>query len=318
MTPFRHPPEIEPLSDLGWRRVEKGVLAQLELASAPAPARSRRRRWPWAAGLGLAACAAVALLLSLDLDPGGGALDPLRTSRIETADAPSHVSLGDAELVVEPGSAIVVAEQADQIEVVLERGTVDCRVAPRQQRAPFVVLAGRVRVEVVGTKFAVSRDGDSARVVVHEGVVEVLAGGDRTRVRAGERWPEREVAAAESPTLEMEAELVERPEQRRPRRPQRATRADAEEPEADAPTPQELYDTAARLESSDPAAAVALYRQLASRNGPWAANALFAHGRLELDRGHHDTGRRLLRRYLRRFPDGANAPDARALLADQD
>jgi hypothetical protein len=68
------------------------------------------------------------------------------------------------------------------------------------------------------------------------------------------------------------------------------------------------------MESKDPAAAVAIYRQLARGKGPWAANALYAEARLELERGHEAAARRRLALYLRRFPDGRNAPDVRSIL----
>ena len=49
--------------------------------------------------------------------------------------------------------------------------------------------------------------------------------------------------------------------------------------------------------------------RLAAGSGPWAANALFAQGRLEGDRGHLPEARRVLSAYLARFPRGRNAAD---------
>ena len=60
----------------------------------------------------------------------------------------------------------------------------------------------------------------------------------------------------------------------------------------------------------------AIYRELSRGSGSWAANALYAHGRLELDRGRSRTAEKLLREYLARFESGANATDARRLLGD--
>ena len=77
---------------------------------------------------------------------------------------------------------------------------------------------------------------------------------------------------------------------------------------------QDRYERAARLEASDPNGAIALYRGLAAGADVWASNALFAHGRLEADRGRRDSARTLLRAYLERFPSGPNAEDARRLL----
>jgi hypothetical protein len=80
-------------------------------------------------------------------------------------------------------------------------------------------------------------------------------------------------------------------------------------------TPQEIYESAARLEARDPDAALAIYARLASGSGAWAANALYAEGRLRADRGQQAEGKRLLSEYLTRFPQGPNATDARDLLS---
>jgi TolA-binding protein len=83
---------------------------------------------------------------------------------------------------------------------------------------------------------------------------------------------------------------------------------------APAPTPAERYAAAARLEASDAAAARAIYRDLAARSDAWGANALYALAELERQEGRRAAALRHLREYLRRFPDGTNAADARALL----
>ena len=75
----------------------------------------------------------------------------------------------------------------------------------------------------------------------------------------------------------------------------------------------ELYRQAAKLESSDPAAASALYKKLSKRGGTWGKTALFARARLELERGNRGTAKKLLDLYLKRYPTALNAPDARAL-----
>jgi tetratricopeptide repeat protein len=77
---------------------------------------------------------------------------------------------------------------------------------------------------------------------------------------------------------------------------------------------QQRFDRAARLESKDPRAALAIYHSLARGRGPWAANALYAEARLELELDHPQRAERLLRRYLSRHPRGLNAPDVRKLL----
>jgi len=81
-----------------------------------------------------------------------------------------------------------------------------------------------------------------------------------------------------------------------------------------APSARAHYEGASRLEVSDPDRATGLYLKLADEGGVWGANALYAAGRLELERGRRERARQLLERYLREFPNGPNAQDAQLLL----
>jgi transmembrane sensor len=54
------------------------------------------------------------------------------------------------------------------------------------REAPFVVQAGGVQVRVVGTRFLVTRSAASVEVAVEHGEVEVVAGAEIRRLRAGE------------------------------------------------------------------------------------------------------------------------------------
>jgi hypothetical protein len=82
---------------------------------------------------------------------------------------------------------------------------------------------------------------------------------------------------------------------------------------------QVLFELAAQLEIRDPEAALRIYGELAAAEPPseggWAASALFAAARLESERGHAAQAHELCEAYLRRFPRGPNADDARTLLA---
>jgi TolA-binding protein len=77
---------------------------------------------------------------------------------------------------------------------------------------------------------------------------------------------------------------------------------------------QQRFESARRLEASDPVAALDQYLAMARGDDSWAANALFAAARLELEQGHAAEARTLLTVYLERFPTGSNADDATALL----
>jgi hypothetical protein len=78
---------------------------------------------------------------------------------------------------------------------------------------------------------------------------------------------------------------------------------------------QVLFELAAQLELKDPSAALRIYGELAASEDAWAASALFASARLEGERGQDARARELAAAYLRRFPAGPNADDARILLA---
>jgi hypothetical protein len=79
-------------------------------------------------------------------------------------------------------------------------------------------------------------------------------------------------------------------------------------------SPRALFEVAAKLEPSEPQEAMRQYLQLSSRDDAWGANALFAAVRLAFDTGRPERARDLARRYLRRFPAGANLADVKLLL----
>jgi ferric-dicitrate binding protein FerR (iron transport regulator) len=263
-------------------------------------------------------------------------------SRIVTGSAPSHVMVGDNAVDVAPSSVLLASGNDEQgILLVLERGTVTCDVTPRLARPPFVVQAGSVRVRVVGTRFTVRREDDSARVEVTRGTVEVSAGADTIWVHPGEAWPKdtrstkdlgptpppenaaplRTIEATDRPLAAPGARLAPlRPTgvtRFRDRQPEPSANPPPSPPPASEPSEQDLFEQAASHEKRDPNRAMALYEPLAERSGPWAANALFAQGRLASDLGHLVEARHLLEVYLMRYPLGRNADDARTLLDRQ-
>ena len=343
---------VEPLSEVSWQRIERrlfadGAIPTRDAGAGGAPGRGGVRRRLAAGAAVVAAAAALALLLWPRADRDPVESGPPQRSRIETADAPTSVSLGDVALEVAARSALLVAGDRDGgMLLVLERGEAAFQVAPRNGRPAVVVHAGDVSIEVVGTAFTVTRVGDSARVTVHEGEIAVLQRGRRALVAAGQTWSGRDAAAITQPGPDPEPQPP--PEragahepgddgQRAGARPRPSrekgtgARADAHPgtgagpgastgtgaPVASTGTNDEQarYERAARLEASRPASALAIYDRLARGRGPWAANALFAQARLELELGHRDRARRLLGSYLARHPRGANAEDARQLLA---
>jgi hypothetical protein len=323
--------EVEPLSEQRWSKIERSLFARLEgdLDTSPSVVRwggRGRRRW-WVAAA--AAAAAAILVATVQLHRSAEVAGVEMPSRITTGADTSHLALPGLAVDVEPDSAVVVGPETPQgMLIVVDRGGIVCDVAQRPGGAPLIIQAGAARVRVLGTRFSVNRQGESARVAVNHGVVEVSAHGRTVRVGAGEEWPakaraplgSRADAAAEAVATPPAAEPTQRgttPAERRAPAPRvsavspspRAT--EEAEPQ---PSPQSVFEQAAALERRDPARASHLYGTLESGSDSWAKNALYARAQLEASRGNHATARRLLERYLQRFPRGENAEDARAVL----
>lgn len=373
--------EVEPLSEQRWARIERSLMERAELErfhprSQPVEAPAVRRSSTWGVRSLLAAAA---LLATLALVVFAGRWLPDRASadhpsRITTGLSASHLALPGLNLDVAPESAVVVGtETAEGMLLVLDHGSIVCEVAPRDEHAPLIVLAGATRVRVIGTRFSVTRLDERAQVKVFEGTVEVSAGGQSSRVGAGEQWP---TPLAQDVTQDPEAEsgedepgqsakptTISQPEPRRePPSLAQAARERLgpiqESPKSDGDTtkdrpraspapqprssptdtvaegsaavpegaatsdetveprrsPQAIFEEATGLERSDPTRASELYQKLESQGGSWARNALYARARLAASRGNVGEARRLLERYLERYPRGSNAEDARAVL----
>lgn len=101
-----------------------------------------------------------------------------------------RVPLPDGSVAsVNTASDIAVTMGDKRRAVALKTGEAWFQVAHDRSR-PFVVEAGQVRVQAVGTAFSVRRRDDGANIVVTEGVVEVWVDGQddrRTRITAGSR-----------------------------------------------------------------------------------------------------------------------------------
>ena len=256
MTPERlGPPSVEPLSDVAWARVERGLWTKL-----------------------------------------------------------------DAD------SALVMPRDANSTAF-LEHGAAWFTVAPRGERAPFVVLAGDTVVRVIGTKFRVAYDDDRTEVTVDHGVVEVSYHGSIVRIAADETWSSEhpnDVTSVITTDSDVEPDPAPAPSPSPTKRPVRvvhkrhvktapppaavpATTAPAADPDYD------RYMQLVALEPKQPDVAIEGYLKLSQGTSRWAANALYAAARLALDR-HDSRAETLLTIYLRRFPNGANADDAARLL----
>jgi|JI10StandDraft_1071094.scaffolds.fasta_scaffold08782_12 hypothetical protein len=353
-TSARPVPPVDELSDIAWARVERRLWTELDRAPVAARRAPVRRRWPWLAAAAMAAAmvavvAAVAWPTSSPRHHESVSRVATGAAPTEVSFGDAAITLAPSSAVLMQGQA------DRGVAIVLERGSATFAVAPRAGRPPFTVLAGAVQVRVIGTRFTVSRSGDDARVDVAHGEVEVVAWGRREVLLAGASWssdgvreaavgrsapvanPDAAAAAHFSPPAP--AAPVDRapptgpePSPVRPPPPapspidpaaptgpgrdgSPALAPSAADPAAPVASSRARFEAATALEVRDPAAALRAYRALAAGTDAWAANALYAAARLSFARGDRDLAARFAGAYLRRFPAGANAADARTLLA---
>lgn len=324
---------VEPLSPRRWVRVERSLFARFEAEMPEATKGTIEARARGKASLVWLSAAAMVCVASLALVLGTRrSVEQMaeHTSRVTTGVSASHLALPGLAIDVQPESAVVIGGESDKgMLVVVDRGGIVCDVAPRSAEKPLIIQAGEARVKVVGTRFTVSRLGDSARVAVERGLVEVAARGVVARVGAGQVWPaEAPPVAPASPNVadrsgatpaasvrggksEAAPSKSAAKAGREPAESSASVGAPASPPE---PTRQAQFEAATRLERTQPARASALYQALASGSDSWAQNALYADGRLQASLGNRSEARRLLGRYRTRFPHGTNAEDARAVL----
>jgi TolA-binding protein len=234
-----------------------------------------------------------------------------------------------AAFTVVAGSAVVrvvgtrfeVAREGEAIEVVVREGEVDVRYlgqvhrvsAGSQWRSPESAAAA-VQQEPLLDGGAGSSEGasdepsarDEASASDEAAAVQAAKKAERARERA--RVAKREAAeeeAAEEAAAEKKAAEKKAAE---------AAAADAKAKSRELAQRAAGFAAAAKLESGSPAEAIRRYLELAKLDDQWGRNALYAAARLALDVGDKDRAAALARSYLSRFPDGSNAPDARALL----
>ena len=323
------PPPIEPLSDVAWSRVERGLWARLDAGSpASTPVRRTLPRWLWLAVPAIAA--AIAIVIGV-----GGGSPVLEPARVVSNDAPSSIAFGDAHVTLDPHSAVVL--DRDGGSALLERGAAWFAIAPRTGHSPFIVRAGDTTVRVIGTRFRVSRSAEVITVEVEHGIVELQHHEVAFELRDGQRWSSAKPRATTSPAAVTPSAVVEptddpepapaidpqvKPRPKRdPRPPVKVETKVEPAPETKVePAPEAKLDRRAAFErlavneARDPRAAIAGYLELAKGNDAWAELSLFSAARLAHDR-EDARAKTLLERYIARYPHGANVDDARELLA---
>ena len=344
------PPPVEPMSDIAWSRVERGVWSRVDAGEAGASsARTERRpgaaaRW-WIIAAPLAAAAILAVIVGVRLLLPAAGEEPVRIVSPKVAASekfePSSVTFEDSHIELDPDTALVTSHEGGHPHVLLERGAAWFTVSPRKSRPEFVVRAGDAMVRVIGTRFRVARAREEIAVEVGHGVVDVLFRGRVVAVSTGQRWSSESPAsasvlaalpptpapvAAGQPEPEPEIDPADPPPAHKPE-PKRTTRPIARPGVAAAPEPapgsasaesvdreRAEYERLAALEPNAPEQALNGYLALSNGTSRWAGVALYAAGRLAADRRNADA-EILLEKYLKRYPKGANAVDAQRLLS---
>lgn len=321
-------PEIDfdPVStDARRDKSERAVLARLAaiqaLGESDAVIAQLAPRWRWAAvGLGAAAlAAALVFFLVVRRDKHIEQVTEAPSLIVTPVGASSRFTVADA--VIDAGgdtSVEVKREPGGATALLLARGSVDCDVAPTPARAPFRVLAGDVTVEVVGTRFSVTRVGASVRVDVTRGKVRVKSRTEERLLEAGASWTPGVVAVADAPVPEHAASTPVANDNAVVVDPRAAEPAPIEMPVDDVtpPTPaaprqssRAAFASAQRLEAKDATEAARAYRTIANGKDVWAALALYSLAELHATRDAAATLRDL-DELAKRFPRGANAEDA--------
>jgi hypothetical protein len=307
MKPIK-PIQVEvPISEARRERVEREVFARLDAmrdvdrANTIAPLRGRRLPMI-AAGFAFAAAAAsVVILVAREAPPP----PPSSPSLVVTpAGGSSRFTVGDSVIDAGSDTSVEVAHDATGgTTLVLARGSVDCDVTPAPGRPPFRVVAGDVTVEVVGTRFAVSRVGTVTRVDVTRGKVSVHGNGEKRLLGAGQSWSSAPVVAQEAPPTpppapaprvapEPPAEIEIAPE------PARATKP---------LSPEAAYNAALAIKNDKKRAKA--YRAVANGNHTWAAVSLLNLAELQA-KSDLDATLATLDELQRRFPRATNAEEA--------
>lgn len=165
----------------GWRAADRiGALGPIDSEVPPAEAITLGRRWqPWAIAASLALLVAGSMAVWRDAPP----FHATRTFQTAVGDREKVVLADHSRVELNTATQMRTAVSANHREVWLDQGEAFFDIR-RRESAPFVVHVGTRRVTVLGTKFAIRRDGANVTVSVLEGRVRVDDTRDRTAMRS--------------------------------------------------------------------------------------------------------------------------------------
>lgn len=190
MSPERlGPPPVDPLSDVGWARVERNLFSRVEgtvtnaVAARDIKPSSSRGNWVW---LAVPAAAAAAFGLAFFSMNGSPSQTDGERSRVVAGSSPSTVSFGDSHVTLEANTAVILDHDGGKPTAVLEDGTAKFAVAPRTSH--LTVLAGDMSARTLNATFTVTRNGERADVAVVTGNVEIRFRGHDVKLAAEQTW----------------------------------------------------------------------------------------------------------------------------------
>jgi len=168
---------VEPLDEERLTNIERKLVVQVSEMS-QRPMRSPRRVLAFA-GVVTAVAAAGFVGWKLHRDP---VVEPAKPEQL--AMKAGALDLGDAQIT---GTDFDVTRTATLTVIEMHPGKLDLHVEHEVGRV-FVVKAGDVEIEDIGTRFTVDYDGKNVDVRVTEGEVKVKRAGKEQMVAAGNAW----------------------------------------------------------------------------------------------------------------------------------
>ena len=170
---------VEPLDDERLTNIERNLVLHVSGLSQRRLVRAPRRLLAFA---GVALAVVVAGFVGWKIRGDGTLEIAPKVERFAMTDG--ALDLGDAQIT---GKDFAVTRSEGRVEVVMQPGLLDLHVEHLPERL-FVVRAGDVEIEDVGTRFTVDFDGTQVDVRVTEGEVKVKRAGKEEAVKAGEAW----------------------------------------------------------------------------------------------------------------------------------
>ncbi len=179
----------EPVPEVDWERVERGVFDQIEQRGRPLRLTRPEPAWPRAAAIA-AIAAGIALAVSWSGSDTAPTVNPVPRANPDLPASPAVTATVGSDLVAHDTALSVhhdgwahirlaahsrmrVNQLGDRVALDLIHGRIDARVDKHSHEQVFTVDVDGMRVAVRGTVFSVERHGGAMDVGVTRGAVEV-------------------------------------------------------------------------------------------------------------------------------------------------